>query len=345
MKTRSRPQPPRRLPAEGGFTLIELMIALLLGILVVGGVISVFLSNKQAYTTNNALSQVQDSSRVAFEMLARDIRESGLTGCGNTSRIANVLNNGPTAGGTAWYADMANSVHGYDAGTTDPALTTGTSGTQRDTANSSSIQLVGGDGAGVSIASHSTSASKMILNESSSNLLTGDIVVVCDPDHAVLAQATTYTAGSPPNFVMAAGTGTPGNCSTGLGYPTQCSSGGNVYQYAVNAMVSKVYAADWYIGYNAQGGKSLYRMTVLNSSGTPTPTAQEMVRNVSNLSITYHLTGGTTYVNAATVGTNWGQVDSVILSFQLQSATQYTDTRQQPLTRQMYMTVTLRNRV
>jgi type IV pilus assembly protein PilW len=86
-------------------------------------------------------------------------------------------------------------------------------------------------------------------------------------------------------------------------------------------------------------------MTLVNTGGVPAAVAQEMVRNVSGMSITYHVNGGTTYVNAATVGANWGQVDSVMLNFKLQSATQYTDTKQQPLTRQMYMTVTLRNRV
>jgi type IV pilus assembly protein PilW len=337
-----RPTPRQRPSLQGGFTLIELMIALLLGLLVIGGVVSVFLSNKQAYTTSSALSQVQDNSRVAFEMLARDIRETGLTGCGNIGRVGNILNNGPVGGGTAWYADMGNAVHGYDASTTDPAVTSGTSAGQR-VAAASSIQLVGADGSGVSIASDSTTASKMVINESSSNIASGDLVVICDPDHAVLAQATTYTAGTSPNFVMST-TGSPGNCSTGLGYPTVCTSTGNVYQYAVNAQVSKLYAADWYIGYNPVGSTSLYRMTLINSGGVPTPTAQEMVRNVSGMTISYHVAGNASYGNAAAV-TNWSQVDSVILAFQLKSASQYTSTTQQQLARQINMTVTLRNRV
>jgi type IV pilus assembly protein PilW len=338
MKNPHPPLPPR----QRGFTLIELMISLLLGLLVIGGITTVFISNKQAYSTNNALSQVQDGSRIAFEMLARDIRETGLTGCGNKGRVGNILNNGPVNSGTTWYADIANAVHGYDSGTTDPAVTSG-SAVQQRVSTSSSVELVGGDGAGFSIASHNTGTAKMILNESSSNISSGDLIVVCDPDHAVLAQASTYTAGAAPYFVMAT-SGTPGNCSTGMGYPTVCTTTGNVYQYAVNAMVSKLYAVDWYIGNNPIGGTSLYRMTLVNSGGTPTATAQEMVRNVSAMSITYHVGGSTSYVAAASV-TNWSQVDSAIIAFTMSSAAVSTDTTQKPLSRQIYMTATLRNRV
>ena len=41
--------------ADAGFTLVELMIALVLGLVVVAGVGSVFLANQNAYRTNVAL--------------------------------------------------------------------------------------------------------------------------------------------------------------------------------------------------------------------------------------------------------------------------------------------------
>ena len=56
--------------AARGFTLIELMIAMLLGLIVVGGVSSIFLANQQTYRSNEALSEVQDGARVSFEICA-----------------------------------------------------------------------------------------------------------------------------------------------------------------------------------------------------------------------------------------------------------------------------------
>ena len=60
-----------------GLSLIELMIALLLGLLVVGGAIGIFTSNRRAYNATESLSRVQENARVAFEMMSRDVREAG----------------------------------------------------------------------------------------------------------------------------------------------------------------------------------------------------------------------------------------------------------------------------
>src|SRR5690554_2286947 len=74
----------------GGFTLVELLIALVLGLLLVAGVGSVFLANQNAYRTNVALGAVQESARTSFEFLAREIRSAGANPCG-TANVASVL--------------------------------------------------------------------------------------------------------------------------------------------------------------------------------------------------------------------------------------------------------------
>ena len=43
---------------SAGFTLIELMIAMLLGLIVIAGVTSVFLATQRSYRTNEALGDV-----------------------------------------------------------------------------------------------------------------------------------------------------------------------------------------------------------------------------------------------------------------------------------------------
>src|SRR5579859_1413806 len=101
-----------------GFTLIEMMVAMLLGLIVIGGVISVFLAGQQTYRTNEALGDVENGSRTAFELLARDLRNAGNTGCDTSSgRVANVVNQPDP-----WYADWGDALLGYDDATKDPAL-------------------------------------------------------------------------------------------------------------------------------------------------------------------------------------------------------------------------------
>ena len=40
-----------------GFSLVELMIALVIGLMVTGGAVNVFLANQQTYRANSALSE------------------------------------------------------------------------------------------------------------------------------------------------------------------------------------------------------------------------------------------------------------------------------------------------
>lgn len=62
---------------QSGFTLVELMIALVVGLILIGGVLQIFLSNKQAYRTNDALARIQEDSRLLSDMLGRNIRMAG----------------------------------------------------------------------------------------------------------------------------------------------------------------------------------------------------------------------------------------------------------------------------
>ena len=60
-----------------GFTLIELMISLVLGSVILGAVLYIFLSNSQTYRMNEAQSRVQENGRFALELLTREIRHAG----------------------------------------------------------------------------------------------------------------------------------------------------------------------------------------------------------------------------------------------------------------------------
>lgn len=327
--------------AQGGFSLIELMIALLLGLIVILGAITVFLSNKQSYRTNVALGQVQENARVAFDLIARDVRQAGLTGCGNLGRVGNLLNNGTAAGGTvAWYADFGNAIRGYDAGATDPAVTSGSGAAQR-VSTASSIMLIGAALTGTSIANYDASTYTFTLTGGNPGIQAGDIVIACDPDHAVIAQVTSIVGGA---LIVNTGTTTPGNCSRGLGFPTLCTATGNPYAYVRNSQIAPMSANDWYVGINPVGGRSLYRRTLVNVAGEPTPTSQEMVRNVTDLQLSYHLVGGNGFVTAAAVGGNWATVDAIRMVLTLQGSERATGTDAQPITRQMTATVNLRNR-
>ena len=70
---------------KNGFTLVELMVAMTLGLLIVLGVIQVMMSNQISYRTNDELSRIQENGRFALDLLANDIRMAGYQGQVNTA--------------------------------------------------------------------------------------------------------------------------------------------------------------------------------------------------------------------------------------------------------------------
>ncbi len=84
---------------QAGLSLVELMIAIALGLILMTGVIQVFLSSRVAFDTQQALSRIQETGRLAMEFLSRDIRMAGYMGCGSRTEGAIVIDStGLTAG-------------------------------------------------------------------------------------------------------------------------------------------------------------------------------------------------------------------------------------------------------
>ncbi|MCQ8105218.1 PilW family protein [Methylomonas sp. SURF-2] len=82
------------LKRQQGMTLIELLIAMLLGAFLLGGVIQIFVNTKQTYRMQESLSRLQENGRFAMEFLTYDIRMAGFLGCmSRVTSVTNTLNN------------------------------------------------------------------------------------------------------------------------------------------------------------------------------------------------------------------------------------------------------------
>ena len=84
--------------SEQGFSLIEIMIALLIGLILAVAVGQVLLSNREAYKTQDDLSRMQEDARFALETMSRAIRMAGYKGNGSTAVFANPTLDGTDAG-------------------------------------------------------------------------------------------------------------------------------------------------------------------------------------------------------------------------------------------------------
>lgn len=62
---------------ERGYTVVEAMVAVTLGMLLVSGVFTFMQMGAQTYVSQGAVSQIQDRGRVAFDILTNQIRMAG----------------------------------------------------------------------------------------------------------------------------------------------------------------------------------------------------------------------------------------------------------------------------
>jgi len=320
-----------------GLSLIELMIAMVLGLLVVGAAIGIFASNRQAYRATEGVGRVQEAARVAFELMARDIREAGGNPCDKGLPVANVLSNA----GAVWWSDWNQGVRGYDNAQAAPAVAFGTNPGER-VQGTDAIELKSGATTGATVASHQPESAMFHVNTVNHGLDDGDIAIACDNRQAAIFVITNAQPGTNETIVHNSGTGTPNNCTTGLGVPVPapCTQPAGVrYTYGPNSTLVKLRAVFWYVG-NNPNGRSLYQVRLLTSGGSAGTQREEITDGVVDMQITYLVNGG--YVAAGAVA-DWSAVSAVRLTVTLETL-EALSTDGTPIQRQLIHTVAIRNR-
>lgn len=88
---------------SGGFTLVEIMIAIAISMILMLGVMQIFSSNKRSHVISNGLARVQENIRFAMKDISYAGRMAGYVGCGS-GNFKNHLN----PSGTGYSDDLYN---------------------------------------------------------------------------------------------------------------------------------------------------------------------------------------------------------------------------------------------
>jgi type IV pilus assembly protein PilW len=80
-----------RRSAQQGFTLVEVLVALLIGLFLLGGLLTVVQDNKRTFGAQNQLSQLQDAERLAMTMMTDVIQATGYFPSPTTNTASSVL--------------------------------------------------------------------------------------------------------------------------------------------------------------------------------------------------------------------------------------------------------------
>lgn len=75
------------LSRQSGLTLVELMIAVALGLLLLAAMGYLYVSNRQAFRTHDSVARIQENGRYAMEVLGQDLRMVGYIGCGALGEV------------------------------------------------------------------------------------------------------------------------------------------------------------------------------------------------------------------------------------------------------------------
>lgn len=78
------------LKRQQGVTLIELMVALVLGLIVAGGIVTLFLSTSSSNRAQNQMARLQEEGRFAINRISADLKMAGAQYCSSTGGIASV---------------------------------------------------------------------------------------------------------------------------------------------------------------------------------------------------------------------------------------------------------------
>jgi type IV pilus assembly protein PilW len=292
MASRSISFPAHRRAA--GFTLTELLISLVLGLFTVTAVISVLVGGSETFRTNDALSRMQENGRFALEIMRRDLREAGFTGCRRTLRaelprppagvavgpdvgvIRNTLNPPPAGGADplSFAFNFADSIVGYEAtgDGTGASWTAGDAAMPAAAANplitaalddSDIVIVVAPRGPGVGVAGVLGPA--IIPIDPGSDIAAGDVVLLTDCSRGAIMEVTAVGGGGV-SLGHGVGPGTPGN------YTVEIGAGA----FGVGAEVFPIERAAYYVANSpVTGRRALFRNN------------QEIASDIEDLEVEY----------------------------------------------------------
>lgn len=313
---------------SAGFSLTELMVAMLLGIFVVGSVVGVYISNNNTNQMNQQIASLQQASQVSFQLLSQDVQHAGYFGCNNVIApfVFNALN--PPL---AWWNTWTGGIQGFEFN----AFPNFSNGAVAPLAGTDALLLMYGRGLSASVVSHNPLGNPaMVINQNLANIVPNDIAMACDSQWGLIFQVTAVNG---TELEHAVGPGTPGNRILQFGVQPN----GVIYPRAITAVdgafVMPMETAAWFVG-TRNRINSLYRVVVVASQLR----VEEIIPNVENLQLQYLVAGAANYVDANLVQpAAWQQVVSVRAVLTLE------DNPARPMAigmRQITQVVNLRNR-
>lgn len=293
-------------------TLIEIMVALVVSLVLLGGVFQIFLGSRHTYNVQQGLSRIQENGRFIAHEVGSTLRTAGFMGCGGGfGEVHNMLNNPDH---TEWDF-QGEGIFGYEAVNTNDGdtvtLPTGVytasgsaslwsaaraSGTvnladtlvDKVVAGNDVVVVRSASGGGLRVASNAGGATFFIQNDGSGTpacpggLCVGDVLLLSNCQLSVAFQATGIGTTGPGGIELRVTHSGDNTLTPGNAYPSWGGAGGGFTEsdFGPESFVFKVSTKFYYIGVGKNGRPALYFR-----EGVADP--EELIDNVENMQIVY----------------------------------------------------------
>ena len=317
--------PPQLRTAQAGISLVETLVALVLGLAMVSVAFNLYVSNRAVFAQVEAMVRLQESGSIAAALLETSIRHAGGTLCRNRPPTTTLLNatspyayteHKPTIPYAYWertdgWGGGLLGLHGYDSIQADPIV-----GSLRLAGDSISVMSdnIGAIARVTAPATHTSAAggltgSYTFTVDNGTNFPVGTVAMACDYERAVLFQVTDSNASM---IKLQANEGpslSPGNCAVTMrrvpptGDPISAMDGnyscyggqgvlptyGKIYPFGPGSMIGEHTFHHWYIGKKTSTDAccSLRRYRATYSAAGVSYADEEIVENVTDMQLTY----------------------------------------------------------
>jgi len=296
---------------QRGFTVVEIMVAMAIGLVVSAVVVTMFAASSRSYRVTDAMGDLQEAGRIAISSLQRDVHLVGFRGCNSnnvrgSAPIANLL-----ATPTAYLNDFTTGIQGYEASeggwapSLPPAVSApGVSVPTGPAALTDVLVMRVVDGAPVALSAGMANATDDIPVMSAAGFHAGTRAIVADCVGATVFQVTGIGAGTLQHAV-------------GAGANTSASA---QHVFGSDAAVMRYETRAYFVGPSTRDSLNERSLWVRVDGSEPV----EVVENVQDMQILYgEDTDGDFVPNVyrtADAVANWGNVLAINVSLLLRGS-------------------------
>ena len=275
---------------QAGFSIIELMIASVIGLVLLGGVVAVFSSNNSSSKMNSGMARVLESGGVGLDIMSFGLRIAGYQGCRDEVKdpVMVLASAGPTINTAVLnYPDTA--IWGSEVdgtGNWSPTQHADLAGISNVKPETDVLYILYGSGRSIGLESNMPNAiSNIELPRNPDQLQTDDLMLISDCRVTNIFRATDVSTASGTGITTIQHAATSNNqANLTQAFPNDDATGS--LQVEVMRFEAKAYfVAD--SGRDLPNGDPLFSLFELDTSTDPIGDPVELVPGVEDLQVLY----------------------------------------------------------